>query len=113
MFGDFEQRSRRPSKREANLELEHSRRIDVRERGKRVGRCANRDDLAECWIYRSGITVRRLRASQDVRGVEQVESFHAKQQCASASLDPALDEQADILGRGSAERGLAEHCAVD
>ena len=45
-----------------HLELEHARRIDVRQRRQRVGRGAGGDQLSERRIRRSGVTVDRLRA---------------------------------------------------
>src|SRR4029079_9755842 len=81
----------------AHLELEHPRRVDVREAGKRVGRRADRHDLAERRVHHRRIAIRRLGAAEDVPVVEQVVAFHPQQDGLPARLDPPFEEQPDVL----------------
>ena len=80
-------------KRKPHLELEHPRRIDVRERRDRVGRGAGADQLTERRVRRAGVAVGRLPAAEDVAVVEEVEALQPQQDRAARRLDATLDEE--------------------
>src|SRR5262249_54760074 len=96
-----------------DLQLEHPRRIDVRERGDGVRRRADRGELPERRIGRAGVAVGRLSTAEVVAVVEQVESLEAQQEGAAAEGETMLDERGDVVGRRAAEGGLAEDLPVD
>ena len=54
-----------------------------------VGR-AGGDDLAERRIHRPGVAVRRLRAPEDVRVIEEIEALEPEQHRPASELDAVL-----------------------
>src|ERR1051326_4162805 len=102
------------SEDEPQLQLERPRLVYVCERGDRVRRRACRDELAEGRVGRQHIAVNGLRASEDVRVVEDVEGFEAKQDArALGRSDAVLDEERNVRGRRAAEGRLADDLSVD
>src|SRR5262249_25657152 len=98
----------------ANLNLERARRIDVGERRQRVRlRVRHRDDLAERRARGARVAVGRLRASEDVAVIEEVEAFESQQNRTALLVEPSFDEERHILRARAAERALADDDAVD
>src|SRR5690348_10588365 len=89
-------RAKKRSEDVTDLELECPRRIDIRERGNRIRCRANCNDLAERRVNGTGIAVSGLRATQDVRVIEQVEAFNAQQDRAAGRLQASLEEHRHI-----------------
>src|SRR5207237_7815627 len=77
---------------ESRLELEHPRRIDVRERRKRIRGGRDAHDLAERWTCRIRVPVNRLRTAEDVRVVEKIEALEPQEERAGSELDSTLRE---------------------
>src|ERR1051325_8356370 len=86
----------RASEQEPHLELEHPRRIDIRERRQRVRRAAPRHELAERWVGGGGVAVDGLAAAQVVAVVQHVEAFDAEEDRVSGELQAVLDEEVDF-----------------
>src|SRR5689334_22629154 len=100
-------------KHEANLQLEHPRRIDVGERRNGRRRRAGSDDLAERQGCRTGVAVGGHRAAEDVAMVEEVEPFCAKDHSPCADVERVFRERRHILRGRAAERRAAEYLAAD
>src|SRR5207249_7543716 len=91
-------------KQKADLELEHARRIDVGEARQGVGRGAHRGELTERRIHGRCVAVRRLRASEDVRVIEQVEPLEPEENRTAGAPDAPLEEDRGIQSARALER---------
>src|SRR4029079_17689227 len=95
------------------LQLEHARRIHVRESGERGGGGPDGDELAERGARRLRVAVDGLSAAEIVAVIEEVEPLQAQEDGrALRGLDPPFDEGGDVLGPGAAVAGLAQYGAV-
>src|SRR6185295_5748381 len=79
---------------EPRLQLKHSRRVDVCERGNRVRcRADSAHELAECGCRCCGVTIGRDPASEEVPVIEKIKAFEPQQyRRAFRQFDPILDK---------------------